>query len=58
MFRSVHTFSRGPKAGKTQEKGAVNTMRAPTIMLKEGDRFYQFSKLKPEDIAIDIQMKG
>lgn len=44
VFRSVHVFSQGPKAGTTKGKG---------ILYKEGDRFYRFSALMPEDIAIE-----
>jgi hypothetical protein len=47
VFRSTHTFSRGAKAGRTEERG---------IIFKEGDRFYQFSKLEPEDIALEINL--
>lgn len=48
VFRSVHTFSRGRSAGKTVERG---------ILFKEGDRFYRFSALEPEDLRIEISLK-
>ena len=44
-FRNVHTFVKGKKAGKTVGKG---------ILFKEGDRFFQFSKLQQEDLLIDL----
>lgn len=47
VFRSVHVFSRGPKAGITDKRG---------ILFKEGDRFYQFSALTPEDLTIEINI--
>jgi Holliday junction resolvasome RuvABC endonuclease subunit len=47
VFRSTHTFSRGPKAGKTQERG---------VMFKEGNRFYRFSQLNPEDIVVEVDL--
>lgn len=43
VFRSVHVFSKGRKAGTTDKRG---------ILYKEGDRFYQFSALTPEDVQI------
>jgi hypothetical protein len=49
VFRSVHTFSRGTKAGRTLRHG---------IMFKEGDRFHQFSKLRPEDITREINLNS
>lgn len=48
VFRSVHVFSRGKHAGKTVQQG---------IIFKEGDRFYRFSLLKPEDLEIQISLK-
>jgi Holliday junction resolvasome RuvABC endonuclease subunit len=45
VFRSVHVFSRGKHVGKTEERG---------ILFKEGDRFYRFSGLKPDEIEIEI----
>lgn len=48
VFRSVHVFSRGKNAGKTIEKG---------VLFKEGDRFYRFSALKPEDLEINVNLK-
>jgi hypothetical protein len=47
VFRAVHTFQRGKKAGKTVKKG---------ILFKEGDRFYQFSKLDPAEVSLDFQL--
>jgi hypothetical protein len=47
VFRSIHVFSRGKNAGKTVERG---------ILFKEGDRFYRFSALKPEDLEIEINL--
>lgn len=44
-FRSVHTFVKGRKAGRTIGTG---------ILFKEGDRFYQFSDLGPGELQIDI----
>jgi hypothetical protein len=43
VFRSVHVFSKGKKAGTTDKRG---------VLYKEGDRFYQFSALAPEDVQI------
>jgi len=43
VFLATHTFTRGPKAGKTQRKGLV---------FKEGDRFFQFSQLDPQDTTL------
>jgi Holliday junction resolvasome RuvABC endonuclease subunit len=45
VFRSVHVFSRGKHAGKTEERG---------ILFKEGERFYRFSALKSEELEIEI----
>lgn len=47
VFRSVHVFSKGKKAGTTDKRG---------ILYKEGDRFYQFSALAPEDLKIEIHL--
>lgn len=47
VFRSVHVFTKGKKAGTTDKIG---------VLYKEGDRFYQFSALKPEDLEIDINI--
>ena len=45
VFRSVHHFQKGKRAGTTDRSG---------ILFKEGDRFYQFSALRAEDLAIEI----
>jgi hypothetical protein len=45
VFRSVHTYVRGKKAGRTIKQG---------VLYKEGDRFYQFSALRPEELEINI----
>lgn len=45
VFRSVHTFVKGKKAGRTVRQG---------VLYKEGDRFYQFSALRPEELEINI----
>lgn len=47
VFRSVHVFSKGKKAGTTDKRG---------ILYKEGDRFYQFSALAPEDVEVQIDL--
>lgn len=47
VFRSVHVFSRGKKAGKTEERG---------ILFKEGERFYRFSALSAEELEIQISL--
>lgn len=45
VFRSVHTYVRGRKAGRTVKQG---------VLYKEGDRFYQFSALTPDELQISI----
>lgn len=47
VFRAVHTFVRGKKAGKTLKKG---------VLFKEGDRFYRFSNLDPEEVSLDFTL--
>lgn len=42
IFYNKHTFIRGKHAGKTVEKG---------LLFKEGDRFFEFSKLAPQDVS-------
>lgn len=49
VFRSVHVFSKGKKAGTTRKQG---------ILHKEGDRFYQFSALEPEDLVTKVQLNS
>jgi hypothetical protein len=44
-FRNVHTFTKGRKAGKTIGTG---------VLFKEGDRFYQFSDIRPDELQINI----
>lgn len=44
-FLSVHTFTRGTKAGKSVKKG---------LLFKEGDRFFRFSQLGIEDVSCAI----
>jgi hypothetical protein len=46
VFLSVHTFTKGAKAGKTVKKGLV---------FKEGDRFYQFSQLGAADVSCAVE---
>jgi hypothetical protein len=48
VFRSVHVFSKGKRAGTTRKQG---------ILFKEGDRFYQFSALKAEDLVTEVHLK-
>jgi hypothetical protein len=47
VFRSVHVFTKGKKAGTTDMRG---------VLYKEGDRFYQFSALQPEDLEIELNI--
>lgn len=47
VFIDVHVFTRGRKAGHTHRTG---------ILFKEGDRFYRFSALAPEDVEIEIDI--
>jgi hypothetical protein len=44
IFKRVHTFLKGVKAGKTVEEG---------LIFKENDRFFQFSKLTEQDISVE-----
>jgi len=48
VFRSVHTFTKGRKAGKTVGRG---------VLFKEGDRFHQFSDLSPGELQVQIALK-
>lgn len=43
VFLATHKFTRGEKAGRTVRRG---------IVFKEGDRFHQFSMLKPNDTTV------
>jgi hypothetical protein len=43
IFLATRTFTRGDKQGKTVRTGLV---------YKEGDRFFQFSRLGPDDVRI------
>lgn len=45
VFRNVHTYTKGAKAGKTFGRG---------ILFKEGDRFYQFSDLDSEELSFNL----
>lgn len=45
IFRNVHTFIKGAKAGQTQGRG---------ILFKEGERFYQFSDLNPDELILNL----
>lgn len=45
VFRSVRTYVKGKKAGRVVKQG---------VLYKEGDRFYQFSALSPEELDMNI----
>lgn len=48
VFRSTHVFTKGKKAGTTEQRG---------LLFKEGDRFYRFSALQPEDLNVQIDSR-
>jgi Holliday junction resolvasome RuvABC endonuclease subunit len=48
IFHKTHTFTRGAKAGKTVKSG---------LIFKENDRFFQFSLLDPQDIAVAVDFQ-
>ena len=48
VFRGIHTFVKGARAGKTVKKG---------VLFKEGDRFYCFSQLSPDELKIEIDFQ-
>lgn len=45
VFRSVRTYVKGRNAGRVVKQG---------VLYKEGDRFYQFSAVSPEELSINI----
>lgn len=48
IFMATHTFTKGKKAGRTLKKG---------ILFKEGDRFYRFSQLDPNEVSLDFVLE-
>ncbi len=48
VFTKTHTITRGPREGRTIKSG---------IIFKEGDRYFRFSLLDPEDIAVAVDLK-
>lgn len=47
VFTKTHTITRGDRAGRTIKSG---------IIYKEGDRFFRFSLLDPEDTAVTVNL--
>lgn len=48
VFSKEHTITRGRRAGQTISSG---------VLFKEGDRFYRFSALTPEELNIEIKLE-
>lgn len=48
IFTKARTITRGPRKGKVIKKG---------LIFKEGDRFYLFSKLRPEDTQVSVNFQ-
>lgn len=45
VFTKTHAITRGPRAGKTIKSG---------LIFKEDDRYFRFSLLTPDDIAVEL----